>query len=213
MQQTEFKPVYTPYVKQPRNIVVEKEKRIRTNKQRNANRRRGNVAKELADTIKAHGFKADAKMRSELKHWRNSGLSNDDFFKLKKSEYLKTHLKNLKEAMKMGRNNKTIKLNKVAVKNTKKKEKGHVQFNTPIVVPSVVPSGHVLAGKKAATSLKGKKWLEDIRAAKRHLNSILEEAGATEASQQKDARKYASILRKNPKEAEAFAAQIVSSRI
>jgi len=76
-----------------------------------------------------------------------------------------------------------------------------------------VRSGHSLAGKKAESSLKGKAWLEDVKRAKNLLDKVLQEAGTEEKGHQMDARRLASILRKDPQTANQFVDQVVSKTL
>jgi hypothetical protein len=76
-----------------------------------------------------------------------------------------------------------------------------------------VRSGHSLAGKKAESSIKGKAWLEDVKRAKNILDKVLQEAGIEEKGHQMDARRLASMLRKDPQTANQFVDQVVSKTL
>jgi hypothetical protein len=71
--------------------------------------------------------------------------------------------------------------------------------------------GHSEAGKKAATSAKGRAWLDDVRKAKNLLDKVLREAGINEKGHQMDARRLASALRKNQQEANQVIQTVVQN--
>lgn len=62
----------------------------------------------------------------------------------------------------------------------------------------------VEAGKKAATSEKGSKWLEEIKTAKKMLNSEFAKSGLKKTAKQQNAIKVASLLRKNQAAAQNY---------
>jgi hypothetical protein len=72
-------------------------------------------------------------------------------------------------------------------------------------------SGHVSAGKKAEISIKGKAWLDEVHQAKQKLDTILKSYGKTQKSQQMDARRFASLLRKNPQNTRRFIKKMISN--
>ena len=73
--------------------------------------------------------------------------------------------------------------------------------------------GFAAGYKKAESSIKGKAWLEDVKRAKDLLDKVLQEAGTEEKGHQMDARRLASMLRKDPRTANQFVEQVVSKTL
>jgi len=177
---------------QPPDMVLKKE---RSEKQRLANQRRSEINRNLAKTLKNHGMKANFKTRHALRQWRMDGKSNNSFFKgIQSNRRL-----SVEQPFQEFQEKVPIPVQFPDVQNTKPK--------------IVKPSGHALAGKKAESSLKGKAWLDDVKKAKELLDKVLTEAGAEKKGQQMDARKLASMLRKNPETAQQFVSQVLTKTL
>jgi len=269
-------------------------KKNRSNKQRNANRRRGNANRELSRVLKERGVKATLKARHNLRKWRSEGKNNAAFFaqyegsrpsvppvpfnpptfvpaptpapapaprkfaminarKTFKNRQLAQRAANISQYRVWKQQNPELENNtffsskqfKPPAESTRKRwmKTGYLQSsNIPSVVPtepkvarvlyplpseveeSSVPTtlrpivtrktGHVEAGKKAATSEKGRAWLDDVRRAKNILDKVLAEAGSPSKATQMEARKAASELRKgNPGAINTIVAQKTSRGI
>jgi len=241
-------------------------KKERTNKQRNANRRRGNADRELSDALKLHGIKATLKARHNLRKWRATGRNNAVFFaqyeqpvavattrraprapifevespvpvrvaptkvtmnaarKAFQNRQLAKRATNVSQYRVWKQTNPNTENNvffsskqfKPPAASTLKRWATQGQSAAPVApVPPVVTrqvtqqTGHVEAGRKAATSEKGRAWLNDVRRAKNILDKVLAEAGSSTKSTQMEAREVASQLRRgNP----AIIDQIVATK-
>jgi len=229
----------------------------RTNKQRNANRRRGNADRELSETLKSHGIKATLKARHNLRKWRATGRNNNVFFAQYEQPVAVTRraprVPTFEEAstvpvravptkLTMNAARKAFQNRQLAKraanvsqyrvwKETNPNTENNVFFSSKefkppamstlkrwakqgqsaapasfapapppaMLRPAPQQTGHVEAGKKAATSEKGRAWLNDIRRAKNILDKVLAEAGSSVKSTQMEAREAASQLRRgNP---------------
>jgi hypothetical protein len=84
-------------------------------------------------------------------------------------------------------------------------------FGQQTVQPQEQSTGHVEAGKKAATSPKGSAWLQEIKEARNLLNKVLQEHGMKAGITQADARTYASLRRKDPVAAQQFTQTVVTN--
>jgi hypothetical protein len=238
-------------------------KKERTNKQRNANRRRGNADRELSETLKSHGIKATLKARHNLRRWRATGRNNNVFFaqyeqpvavtrrasrvpvvaetvalpprvvptkltmnaarKAFQNRQLAKRATNVSQYRVWKQTNPNTENNvffsskefKPPAASTVKRWVKQGQSAAPVPLPVPVASapvvarqvaqpvaqqtGHVEAGRKAATSQKGRAWLNDVRRAKNILDKVLAEAGSSAKSTQMEAREVASQLRRgNP---------------
>jgi hypothetical protein len=180
-------PVQAPIVETQKIEKIEKIQKQRTERQLNANRRRGEINRGVAKVLKSRGLKANLKTRYAYKKWLDEGKNPELFF----SEY---GLARTPTPQKKANATRKVK-------------------QTTFDLPVQPKSGHSEAGKKAATSEKGRAWLDDIKRAKDLLDKALREAGAPEAGQQKNARKLASIMRKTPSESSAYIGKIVQDSL
>ncbi len=95
-----------------------------------------------------------------------------------------------------------------------------VRIQTPGPTPAAAPapqqpgvSEFVTAGRKAATSAKGKAWLQNVEKARNMLTKVLENAGVNAKASRTDATKYASILRTgDPIKAQEFQTAVVQEK-
>jgi hypothetical protein len=96
-----------------------------------------------------------------------------------------------------------------------------VRIQTPAATPAAPApapqqpgiSEFVTAGRKAATSAKGKAWLQNVEKARNMLTKVLENAGVNAKASRTDATKYASILRTgDPIKAQQFQTAVVQEK-
>lgn len=166
-----------------RNTGLSKTKRVRSAAQLARNE---NIRKASAN-LRAKGYKSSLKSIHELLKHRKEGKKNEDYFST------------------LGLPTITEVVEEAAV------AEGEGNATGAAGAANAAVKNHATAGKKAVTSEKGSKWLEEIKSAKNLINTEYTKSGLKRTAKRQNATKVASLMRKNEAAARNYISQLMKA--